>query len=142
MLAAAVAGGWEWAVPCVGLAVWMPRPLAWRAAVAAIAPGLCWLAAYGATGDRRLYFCYFLQYAVHLACVRGVGAGVAGAALFLAIRVLQGASASVLAVEAVVALVVVPVMGRVHAASGSEGDWRRMVVSAVGSLMAFACLTL
>ncbi|MDE3165682.1 MAG: hypothetical protein KGN36_07750, partial [Acidobacteriota bacterium] len=111
--AAAIFGGWAWTLPCLILwpALYGIRAREGAAAVtAALAPGLVWLLLFALTGDRRLYFCYSMQFAVHLACLRrehGLRAGAAGGAIpiavFLAVRVAQAASARVLVVESLVA---------------------------------------
>ncbi|MEO8371582.1 MAG: hypothetical protein ABI806_20510 [Candidatus Solibacter sp.] len=140
LAAASFWGGWEWALPCVALAAALRR-IPGPAAAAAVLPGLFWLAAFAVTGDRRLFFCYFMQYAVHLACLHGACAGVTGVAVFLAIRVGQGASVDVLAVEAMVALAVVLAAVKVQD-PGPRSARRRMAIASVASLVAFAGLAL
>lgn len=85
----------------------------WRKLLWLILPSLGWLAAFWATGNRELFFPFTMYLAAHAALTvsgRGLSpACVAGGlvvAVFLVIRVLQAATPSVLAVEAVAAGVI------------------------------------
>ncbi|MBS1857161.1 MAG: hypothetical protein JST11_17460 [Acidobacteria bacterium] len=147
--AAALLGGWVWTVPCLilCLALYRERPGAAPLA-AAIAPGLFWLALFALTADRRLYFCYSMQYAVHLACLRREhgprAAAIAGGllmAVFVTVRVAQAATLAVLAVEIAVAAAVLALSLAMHGERASTPS-RRLAMSAVASLLAFAGLAL
>ena len=127
-----------WGVPA-GLVcgvLWRQRTRAGVVA-AAIAPGLVWLAAAGATGDRRLYFCYSMYFAVRMAGLRGGAAGAAMVALFLAIRALQTAPGAVLLEEALVAAAILWIALLLHRAAR-----RPTAVSIAASLLACAGLAL
>jgi len=148
-VAAALSGGWAWALPCV--VMWLEFRAARAdatALAAALAPGLLWLLLCGITGDRRLYFCYTMQYAVHLACLyrerslrAAIGAGGVLIAVFVAVRVAQAATASVLVVEIAVSLMVLVVSLATYG-TGAATSARRMAIAAVASLLAFAGLAL
>jgi len=109
-------------------------------------PAAGWLAAHSLTADRELFFPYAIALAVHLAgqfVDRGrpkaavAGALVAGA--FLVIRLLQAATAGVLAVETAVATAILAlVMAALPAAV--ERPWGRLAVTAGASLLAYAGL--
>ena len=113
-----------------------------------IVPALGWVAAAHATGNRELFFPYAMFLAAHVASQFGArgrwAAAIAGAglvAMFLGIRVLQHAPASVLAVElavaaAILAAVVFVVM---KAAQRTPGT---VAVAAVASFAAYAGLAL
>ena len=143
---------WEWAVPpllvlpALGRSeVWHHKPHA-RSLLWAIAPSLLWLGLFLGTGDRRLYFCYTMQYAVQLACmfrVRGAGAAIAGGsaviAAFTAVRIWQEATLSVLIVECLVAAAVLG-LGLYGYGAQTGSPARRGVVGLAASLLAFAGL--
>ena len=139
--------GWEWALPpLIGAAPLYRGRKALLRLLAGVAPGLFWLVLFVATGDRRLYFCYSMQFAAQLACLwagRGLGASVAGGtvviAAFLAIRIGQGAAASVLLVEFAVAAVVIAASILLHG-TGPQSAVRRNLVAVLASLLAFAGL--
>ncbi len=149
--AAAIFGGWAWTLPC--LILWTalrnaPSRAGAAALTAALAPGLLWLLLFALTGDRRLYFCYTMQYAVHLACLRrehgGRAAAAGGAipvAVFLGVRVAQAASARVLAVETLVAGGLLALALALYGPD-SAGPARRAAVSMAVSLLAFFSLAL
>ncbi len=148
--------GWEWAVPPLLVLAWMwlgrrdseVRGLGWT-----LAPGLLWLALFLWTGDRRLYFCYTMLYAVQLARLRrmqfrqvrgwgrAAGAGFAVIAAFLGIRIWQDATAAVLIVELLVAAGVLE-LGIVWRGGQPETPAQRAMVSLAASLAAFAGLAL
>jgi hypothetical protein len=146
---AAFLGGWAWTLPCLILWLVLYRARAGAAALAAaLLPGIFWLVLFAIAADRRLYFCYSMQYAVHLACLRRedgpLAASAAGGALvavFIAVRVAQAATAAVLAVEIAVALAVLAVSLLLYG-SRAHTPARRLAVSALASLIAFAGLAL
>jgi len=109
---------------------------------------LAWLAAAHLTGNRELFFPYSIALAAHLACqfaVRGRLPAAAAAGLvagaFLAIRLVQGASAGVLAVEAAVAATILAAVVTLVPAA-RRWPWIRSVITAGASLSACAGLAL
>jgi predicted GNAT family N-acyltransferase len=113
-----------------------------------LVPAACWMAAHHLTGDRELFFPYAIGLAVHLACQvsgRGrVAAALAGGLLvaaFLAIRVMQAATAKVLAVELAVAAAILAAVVAVLPAAVKR-PWGAMAVTILASLAAYAGLTL
>ena len=113
-----------------------------------LAPAVGWMVAHQFTGNRELFFPYAMALAAHLAGQFGgrdrTAAAVAGGlvvAAFMGIRVIQDATARVLAVELAVAVailaavtVAVPLMDR--------RPWGAVAVAAVASLAAYAGLAL
>ena len=142
-------GGWEWALLglVVAAAQWGEQFEA-GLVIATFAVNLLWLLLFQWTGDRRLFFCFAMQCAVqmmYLARGRTARPGLLGGggllALFLLIRIWQGASASVLAVELVVAVVILT--GIRWPRVGSPGGWpERVVAGMLGSTLAFLGLAL
>ncbi len=90
--------------------VYAPAVVAVRALALEAVPGLLWLGAFAATGDRRFFFPFTLYYAVVFGQVWAYGFA-AGAGLviglFTMIRIEQMASLRVIAVELLVAVVAV-----------------------------------
>lgn len=113
-----------------------------------IVPALGWVAAAHATGNRELFFPYAMFLSAHVASQFAVHgrwpAAIAGAgivAMFLGIRVLQHAPASVLAVElavaaAILAAVVFAIM------TVSTRPWSTLAVAALASFAAYVGLAL
>ncbi len=136
--AGALCGGWEWTLVCL-----IVMPAVWRgdsraiAVLGAVAPGLCWLVLYRFTGDRRLFFPYAMQYAVQAGYVTGRPALRGGGVvlLFVGIRIAQGAAASILLVEILVAAGVLALPRRGGLAGRTTG-------AVLGSLVAFAGLAI
>ena len=113
-----------------------------------LVPAACWMAAHQLTGNRELFFPYAMALAAHLACQfsgRGrVAAALAGGLLvaaFLAIRVMQAATAKVLAVELAVAAAILAAVVAVLPAAVKR-PWGAMAVTILASLAAYAGLTL
>jgi hypothetical protein len=131
------AGGWPWAVIALATFCFVRN----ESALGVAAIGLFWLALFHLTGDRRLFFPFSIQFALQAAFSRGIFASASIVAIFLTIRVAQGASASVLGVEILVAAVVVgaSIAGyrRTAGGFGARVGW-----SAVGSVMAALGLAL
>lgn len=147
--AAAVFGGWEWALLCsiVLLALWRADFQA-ASVLASVAVSMLWLALYVWTGDRRLFFPYSMQLAVQMSCLlrgrveRAAAAGGGGIiAVFLAIRIAQSATAGVLFVEFLVAVLAMAISLPVYARS-SNSRKSRIFAGALGSALAFAGLGL
>jgi hypothetical protein len=140
---------WEWAVPALMvLPTLRQRNEGLRGVGWMLAPGLLWLGLFLLTGDRRLYFCYTMQYAVQLACLlraRGLGAALGGGSAvivaFAAVRIWQAATAEVLFVELLVAAAVLG-FGLSWYGVKAESAARRALVGLVASLLAFAGLAL
>jgi hypothetical protein len=113
-----------------------------------LVPAAGWMAAHQLTGNRELFFPYAMALAAHLACQFG-GRGRAAAALtggliaaaFLATRVMQAATAKVLAVELAVAAVILAATVAVPPAV-AEQPRGAVVVTTLASLLAFAGLAL
>ena len=125
-------GGWEWMLPCLVCERKLTPPIA--------SAGLLWLAAFRFTGDRRLFFCYVMMYAVYLACsmegpVKAFASGGLIVALFLGIRgEWQAASMSVLTFELVIAAAILAICVPLIK--------QPLIAAAVGSILAFASLGL
>ena len=155
LAAAAFYGGWEWVLVCL-----LVLTVLWRtdfraaSVLASVAPGLCWLALYYWTTDRRLFFPYSMQYAVQMAgltggppATRAFGSVIGGGSVmlvFVLIRVAQSATAGVLLVELLVASAVLAISATVQDQSGraiSPSDtMARALVAALSSLAAYAGL--
>jgi len=144
LLTAFFGGGWPWAaiaLPVLAVLV-RGRPGAWIT-LATVLPGLCWIALYQWTGDRRFFFPYAMQYAAQMAALtegsparRAILGGGSVVLAFVAIRVMQAASAPVLLVEIAVAGVVLAL---------SPGVYRRTLMARTlgavfTSLLAYAGL--
>ena len=144
---AGAVGGWEWAIICLIVLALLPILEAGILPVFATAGvGLFWLALFCWMGDRRLFFPYSMQYAVQLMCLlRGrvqwpslTGAGVV-VGVFTLIRIAQSASVQVLAVELVIAALVLWCALTVYD-TGTRGPVMRVIAAALGSVLAFAGL--
>jgi len=110
-------------------------------------PAAGWMVAHQLTGNRELFFPYAMALAAHLAgqfAGRGrLAAALAGglvAAAFLGIRILQAATAKVLAVELAVAAAILAVVVAVLPAA--TRPWGALVVTILASLAAFLGLAL
>jgi hypothetical protein len=109
-------------------------------------PAAGWMVAHQLTGNRELFFPYAMALAAHLASQfvgRGrVAAAVAGGlvvAAFLGIRILQAATAKVLAVElAVAAAILIATVAVLPAAV--KRPWEAVAVTLLASLAAYAGL--
>ena len=116
--------------------------------LAALVPALAWLAGFHVTGNRELFFPYAMYLATHVALLLAdrapwlgcLGGGVM-VAVFLAIRVLQAATARVLAVEFAVAAAILAVALAAHA-WGWKGRGAAAVLVVLASLAACASLVL
>lgn len=119
-------------------------------------PAAFWMAAQAITGNRELFFPYAMALAAHLASQvagragqRSVGRGQVAAAAagglmvaaFLAIRVIQAATARVLAVEAAVAVGILAACVAALPVATSR-RWGSVAIAAVASLLAYAGLAL
>jgi hypothetical protein len=111
-------------------------------------PAAGWLVAHPLTGNRELFFPYAIALAAHLAgqfIDRGrpaaAAAGGVVAVAFLGIRVVQAATASVLAVEAAVAAAILALVVAALPAAVTR-PWGGVVIAAVASLLAYAGLAL
>lgn len=141
-------GGPAWTglgvIACIAmsLAGTNPGPLA------VLLPGLAWAAAFRLTGDRELYFPYAMYLAAAVASLlplhrfrsAAVGGGAVVAA-FLVIRIWQGASGRVLAVETVAAVAILAIALAARSRAG-ERLLARAWMPLACSLLAFACLSL
>ena len=136
-------GGWYWAL-IAGVVLGVQWRTEWsaRAIAVTVSTSLLWLAIFFWTEDRRMFF----PYTMHLAVMAGyllegrvrramVWGPAAVVAVFTAVRVTQGATLEVLAVELVVAAAAVP-------AAVWAGRWGRMPAAMVGSLVALLGLAL
>lgn len=116
--------------------------------IAGLVPAGGWMVAHHLTGNRELFFPYAMALAAHLAGqfigrgrVAGAVAGGIVVAAFLAIRILQAATAKVLAVElAVAAAILVAVVAVLPAVV--KRPWGAVVVTILASLVASAGLAL
>ena len=149
LIAAGWFGGWEWVAPClIVLAQLSRRRFSVAEVLATAGAGLAWLVLFHFTGNRELYFPYTMQYAVQMAMLSFGGrcwkAGLGGAlivAVFTVARLLQAASAAVLAVELFVAAGVLAIA--IAACEPGQGRAAsRLAAAAIGSLIAFAGLAL
>ncbi len=113
-----------------------------------LAPAAVLMGAHHLTGNRELFFPYAMALAVHLAG-QFVGRGRVAAAVtssllvaaFLAIRVMQAATAKVLAVELAVAAVILAATVAVLPAAVKR-PWGALIVTALAACLAYAGLTL
>jgi hypothetical protein len=111
-------------------------------------PAAGWMVAHQLTGNRELFFPYAMALAAHLASQfvghGRVAAAVAGGlvvAAFLGIRILQAATARVLAVELAVAAVILAAVVAVLPAA-LKRPWGAVAVTILASLAAFLGLAL
>ncbi|MFM7185890.1 MAG: hypothetical protein ACKO4Z_14145 [Planctomycetota bacterium] len=153
LAAAAAIGGPAWAavaaVACLALLCggMQPGPL-----LAAL-PALAWPIGALATGNRELFF----PFTMHLAAASFLASGTRGAGLlaggsvviaFLGVRVMQGASSRVLAVECCAAAAVVAAVATTHAwlaTAGRDGNAAaslRWWLPVAAALLACGCLAL
>jgi len=125
--------------------------------LALVVPGLAWLALSHATGNRELFFPYtmYLASCVALRATErtpwlGPLGGAAIVAAFMVIRILQQATARVLAVEFVVAAAILALVlvarswsrrHGVHVAAPTNFAWQAAIVAA-SSLLAYASLAI
>jgi len=123
----------------MGAALLLVRPQSARATVLFVAVSLLWLGAFLYTGDRRLYFPFTLQLAMQLIALRGNRHGVGLVGLFSVIRLVQGASLIVLAVELVVTGVALGVPALLYRRS-AVGEIQRLGYALLASVLAFAGL--
>ncbi len=145
--AGAFFGGWTFALISFPLLLTLVRSdYDWKPTAIAAAPGLLWLLAFIATGDRRFFFPYTLQYAIVLAALpdmRQLWERYAGCAiviaLFLLFRTLQDASLKVLTVELLVGAVVGAIVVAIHGQQSRSG-LVRFALAMLASLLAFAGL--
>jgi hypothetical protein len=147
--ARAIMAGWPWVI--IGAIPFLAMPRRMRSATSvagATGIGVAWVLLFCLTGDRRLFFPYTIQVAVQTICLLHgrvrrpalLGGGLA-VGLFAAIRVIQGATPAVLAVELLVAGVVLALATAVWRRS-SQTPAFRCAISLAGSLLAFAALSL
>ena len=116
--------------------------------LAGLLPATVWMAAHHLTGNHELFFPYAIALAAHLAgqfVGRGRGAAtLAGSlpiAVFLAIRIVQSATARVLAVELAVAAAILTVSVAALPAA-ARSPWGTLIVTAGASALAYAGLAL
>ena len=116
--------------------------------LALLVPSLAWLALFHATGNRELFFpiaMYLATYVDLLLAARNPGLGYLGGgtlvAAYMVIRVLQAASAKVLAVELVVAVSILALALVAHALIGRRPASDAVIV-VLSSVAAFASLAL
>lgn len=148
LAAAHVLGGPAWVVlgvlACTGqvAADFRLRPLV------GLVPAAGWMAAHQLTGNREFFFPYAMALAAHLAgqfvdrgrVVAAFAAGIVMAA-FLAIRILQAATAKVLVVEVAVAVAILAAVVAVLPAVKWRA-WGVAVLTALASLAAYVGLVL
>lgn len=148
LAATQVWGGWPWtaigAAAIAALAAIDLRPVA----LALVAPSLVWLACFRLTGNRELFFPFTIHLASLVALRLGRGKpwlGVAGGGLigglFLAIRAAQQASAKVLGVECVVAVLILTLVLATLPVTRERSALGGGVV-VLASLLAYASLAL
>jgi hypothetical protein len=137
-------GGWPFALISLVAFCWLSRDGFDTTTVLRTASfGIVWLALFQLTGDRRLFFPFTIQFALHTAFPRPPKlAGCAGTvAVFLMVRVLQGATFQVLLVETAVAVAVVAVSLAAYAKT--SGGWvSRLAWAGFGSFLASLGLAL
>ena len=137
---AALLGGWEWALVCAVVLVAVGRERTVPAVLYSAAAGLFWIFVFRWTDDRRMFFPYTMHYAVQMTCLtRSRMAGASVVLGFMLIRILQGATAEVLAVELVVSAAVLEISLFIHGPKMRGPRWRARA-SAIGSALAFAGL--
>jgi predicted GNAT family N-acyltransferase len=111
-------------------------------------PAACWMVTHTASGNRQLFFPYAMALAAHLAGQfigrgrsRAAAAGGLMVVAFLAIRVGQAATATVLAVEAAVAAVILAACVAVLPVA-KQRSWGMAAIATMASLLAYAGLAL
>lgn len=145
---AAGLGGWPWAlVAAIALFEFhRGKDHSVAGVLKASVVSLIFLVLFVWTQDRRMFFPYSMQYALQLACLwsgRFPYSAVAGGALvtmvFVAIRIVQGATVAVLAVEIAVAAVSLAIGLAVYARS-QPSPAARATAALAASLVAYAGL--
>jgi hypothetical protein len=137
-------GGWEWAIMLLSSLLLNRQHLKDPLAILnQTVISVFWLLYFVATGDRRLYFPFTIQFAVQLVTIESSNRALFKATviigLFTAIRWTQNASLIVLAVELVVAAVAIAVPAYLNRI-GNHSTARRLILCGLGSLLAFAGL--
>ena len=128
-------GGWPWALLWTLAFLLAARQEGGPATTLATAgPAFLWLALFYWTGDRRLFF----PFAMHLG---QASSAILLAAAFFAIRIQQSATPHVLAVELLVAAVVV-IAGHAVRRFGPPGQQTRSIAAAAASVLAVLGLLL
>lgn len=102
---------------------------------------LLWLILFYSTGDPRLFFPFTMQLALQLGFQRGPSGSAWIAAVFLLIRLVQGATWKVLSVELVVAAIVISICLAAFSRS-SKSTLSALGWAAFGSILAFLGLAL
>lgn len=142
-------GSWEWALIgfVVLITMWWTNVSVFVITTTLVV-SFIWLAVFHWTGDRRMFFPFSMQFAVQMPYLlegrvaRPAIMGGGGMVLiFLLVRVIQSATASVLLVEVVVALAILGLVAGVGG-SGPAGLGKRLAVGAIGSALALAGLAL
>ncbi len=136
-----VVGGWPWAAIAAAGCCWLiGSRFDARSVLLTACLSLVWLALFLLTGDRRLFFPFAIQFAMQAGFARRAGS-LTIVGLFLLIRIAQGASLHVLAVELAVAAVVVAIsLGAYRLAGQSWGS--RLGWAGFGSVLAFLGLSI
>ncbi len=142
-----LAAAWPWALEAVVALFAIPRTRLSFAAVLGVAGvGLAWICVFCWTGDRRLFFPYTIQLAVQSICLLDgrvrwpalLGGGTM-MLLFTAIRLVQGATLSVLFVEWIVAAGVLALAVTAWRNS-ARSSAARLGLGLIASLLAYAGL--
>ena len=121
----------------------MIRPAKVADLLALVAASLVWLTLFHLTGDRRLFFPYSIQFAAQVVCAAPMrpaaakGGGLIAA--FLSIRIWQGASAGVLALELIVAIGATSFVAIAYGPR-SRGLGARVLGGVAGSVLAYGGL--
>lgn len=142
-------GGWEWAllILVVLVTLW-PAQFSVVPMLTTMGVSFFWFALFRATGDRRLFFPYAMQFAVQMpyllqgrvsrpAIVGGGGV----VAVFALIRLAQSATVGVLVVELFVAAAIVALVSNLYGPN-RWGVKTRVISGIIGSVLAFAGLAL
>jgi hypothetical protein len=147
LLFAALAGliaGWEWSLVAAlyGLLCWRVR-VGWRFSIPAALVSVLSSIAFRSTQDRELYFVFCLPLAAQtlgLPRLPRYGGAILISAAFFAMRIAQDASASVLAVEAAMAFLLIAFADFILRRESPATLRTRLIVAAIVSLGAFASL--
>jgi hypothetical protein len=132
-------GGWPWALISILAFVCIAKFDA-EAILLAACVSLLWLVVFHATGDRRLFFPFSIQFALQAGFTRRLRCAIV-VLPFMLIRVAQGATVKVLAVELAVAAIVAAVS--LAGYGRSSGRWQaRTGWAGFGSFLAFVGLAL
>ena len=134
---ATIIGGLPWAcISVFGICIFIAYGANWREVLLLILPALFWLAVFHFSGDRRMFFPFSILFAASFALRANWAAAMGIMVLFLVARILQDATFKVLAVEVLVAVVVLCPVYFARKKLSALQQWRS-AFAAASSLLAF-----